>query len=69
MIGFSFLHTSSLALPVVLAAFIAQFWVALTIIWVACGLWKGRAVERQTWLQLGILALPVGVLLLLPAIA
>jgi len=68
MIGFSFMHTSPLALPVILSAFLAQLWVLLAIAWVAYTVWRGRAVERRAWIQLGVLALPAGVLFVIPAI-
>ena len=67
MIGFSFMHNSPLALPVILSAFLAQIWVVF-VIGVAYTLWQKRAVDTRAWIQLSIVAMPVGILFLIPAI-
>lgn len=69
MIGFSFLHNSlPLALVAVLSALLAQIWLITTIGWVAYTVRQKRTVDRRSWMQLAILALPIGILWIIPAI-
>lgn len=68
MIGFSLMHTSPLALPLLLSAFLAQIWVALAAGWMVYTSWRRRAVERRAWVQLGIIAVPLGILFFTPAV-
>lgn len=67
MIGFTFVHTSPLALPVTLSAFLAQFWVLAAVVWAMYSLWKKHRIERMAWIQISVLALPVGILLQIPS--
>jgi len=69
MIGFSFMHTSPLALPVILSAFLAQIWIVAAVVWVIYTLIRKRKLERMAWVQIVALGLPVGILLLIPAIS
>jgi hypothetical protein len=68
MIGFSFVHTSPLALPLIVSALLAEVWVVLAIAWVGYAVWRKLVIDRRAWIQLGIVAMPVVIRLLIPAI-
>jgi hypothetical protein len=67
MIGFTFMHTSPLALPVTLSVLVAEIWVVLAIIWCAYTAWRKRHIDRLAWIQLGSLVVPLSILLFIPA--
>jgi hypothetical protein len=69
MVGFSFLHTSPLALPVLASATLAQLWVILVTVWVAYVAWRREGIDRAVWIQLASLGVPVLMLFFTPAIS
>lgn len=69
MVGFSFLHTSSLALPVVASAFLAQAWLVFVFLWGAYVAFRGHRIARPVWIQFGSLAVPIGILFGTPGIS
>jgi hypothetical protein len=60
MVGFTLLHTSNLALPLLLSATLAFLWVAVAVIWLGFAvITKGCLPCRIEWVELVALALAV----------
>lgn len=68
MIGFTFMHMSPLALPVMLSAFLAQVWLLIMVVWIAYSLLRRRVPVKTTWLEFVVIAVPVGILYFIPAV-
>jgi len=68
MVGFSFIHTSPLALPVLVSAFLAQVWLLIGVPWAAYMLWRKQQLRIAAWVLLGAIAIPMIILYFIAAV-
>ena len=68
MIGFSFVHTSPLALPVLVSALLAQVWLLIGVPWAAYMLWRRQQLRMVAWVLLGAIATPIIIVYLIAAV-
>jgi len=68
MVGFSFMHMSPLALPVVVSALLAQVWLLIGVPWAAYMLWRKQQLRMAALVLLAAIAIPMIILYFIAAI-
>jgi len=68
-IGFTFEHTSLLALPVLFSACLAYLWAVFVLGWVGWCVWRHERIDRIIWIEFAALGVPCFILLLIPGMS
>jgi hypothetical protein len=68
MVGFSFMHMSPLALPVVVSALLAQVWLLIGVPWAAYMLWRKQQLRMAALVLLAAIAIPMIILYFIAAV-